>query len=119
MWFKKASPRRQAIRDDVAEAQSQETQSVGSGRVSGPYLIIAAVFFLATCLIQFWPGNLLPYRQGEIAPSDLRAPVDFRIVDFAKTEAQKDAARAASPPVLVGNKEAFSHVQNQLSNLRS
>ena len=42
MWFKKASPRRQAIREDVAEAGSISVRLVsgikratGSGRLSG------------------------------------------------------------------------------------
>src|ERR1051325_3969031 len=98
MWFKKASPRRQAIREDVAEAESQ-TESAGKGRFT-PFLVISAAFFLVACLIQFWPANQLPYRPGDSAPTDFRAPVDFGAVDSKKTEAQREAPRAASPPEL-------------------
>jgi putative nucleotidyltransferase with HDIG domain len=99
MWFKKrASPRRQAIREDVAEAESQQQPLHG---YSGHLVVIATLFFLVATVLQFWPAEPLAYREGERAPTDLRAPVSFRMVNEELTEQQREARKAMSPPVLV------------------
>ena len=115
MWFKKASPRRQAIREDLAESVSPRAWWK---RGTGFIFVVAGVFFVAACLAQFWPGDPLPYREGELAPTDLRAPVEFSMVDMARTRQMQDAVRATSPPVLVGNQEVFDLVHNQLRSLK-
>src|SRR4051812_39584127 len=82
-WFKKASARRQAIRDDLAGVSVPRSWWTGG---SGYIALVSSVFFLFACLIQFWPATPLLYRQGELAPMDLVAPVAFPMVDKDKTE---------------------------------
>lgn len=116
MWFKRrASPRRQAIREDVAEAESLE-QSVRG--FSGHLVLIAALFFLVAAALQFWPGEPFPYREGERAPTDLRAPVSFRMVNEELTQQRRDAQRSVSPPVLVHVPGTRDLVTAQLSALK-
>ncbi len=116
MWFKKTSPRRQAIREDVAEAQSQEG---ALPKVPGSIVLIGFVFFLVAAVIQFWPGEPFPYREGQIAPYDLRAPVEFSAIDPVRAEQQREAARASAPPVLVARTDQFNRIHNQLSSLKN
>jgi putative nucleotidyltransferase with HDIG domain len=123
MLFKKASARRQAIREDVAEAEGQFDRGggvadAGTGGISGPTLLVAVIFFLVASAVQFWPPQPLPYREGDRAPMDLAAPVAFSIVNPAEAEQQRQAARAATPPVLVAQEMAFNHIHGQLSALK-
>src|SRR6185436_18925499 len=108
MWFRKASPRRQAIREDIPGT------STGSWWTSirTQMALVAAVFFFAASALQFWSGDPLPYRLGELAPMDLRAPVEFSIIDTVRTEAQKEAARLTSPPVLLADQAYLDKVHN-------
>jgi putative nucleotidyltransferase with HDIG domain len=116
MWFKKrASPRRQAIREDVAEAESQEHPLRG---FSGHLLVIAVLFFLVATVLQFWPSEPLAYREGERAPTDLRAPVDFRMVNEEVTAQQREARKSVSPPVLVRVPASWDRIQAHLSALK-
>jgi putative nucleotidyltransferase with HDIG domain len=119
MWFQKASPRRQAIREDVAEAESQSGLPLGGGeRPPGTILIIALVFFVVAAAVQFWPADPLPFREGERAPYDLRAPVTFSVVDPVETERLREAAKATSPPVLVLDQGVVDRLRSQLSALK-
>lgn len=117
MWFRKASPRRLAIREDVAEAEflggTQRPR-----RESAPMLLIAAVFFVVAALLQFWPGEVVPYQVGERPGVDLTTPVRFTIEDEAQTEEARRSAREYSPPVIVVQEAAFNHLFNQLLALK-
>jgi putative nucleotidyltransferase with HDIG domain len=115
MWFRKASPRRQAIREDVAEAKSL-VQPLP--RHTGHIVLIAAVFLLVAVAIQFLPGDPLPYHAGERAPTDLRSPVTFTIADPAQTEMLRQARREMAPAVLVGDAGAFDRIYGQLNDLK-
>ncbi len=115
MWFKKASARRQAIREDISDA---EPLRHWWGGAMGYMTAVAGVFFVVACLLQFWPADPPPYREGELAPTDLRAPVEFSPVDKTRTEEARELARAQSPAVLVGNPEVFDHIRGQLRALK-
>src|SRR5271154_602387 len=115
MWFRKTSPRRQAIREDAAEAKSL-AQPVP--RQAGHIFVIAAVFVLVAIAIQFWPHDPLPYHVGERAPVDLRSPTDFTIVNPTQTERLRDATREMTPPVLVADRTVFDSLYGQLNNLK-
>ncbi|MCL2646380.1 MAG: HDIG domain-containing protein [Phycisphaerales bacterium] len=115
MWFRKTSPRRQAIREDVAESESLAPAQC-SRRVQ--VILIVAVFFLVACLVQFWPGPIAPYYVGQTAPVTLRSPVSFTLVDEAKTANLREGARAVSPPVLVPEPTGADHVISMLIAFR-
>ena len=115
MWFRKASPRRQAIREDVAEIESL---APADRKQTGHVFAIAAVFLLVALAIQFWPRDPLPYRVGERALTDLRAPVAFTMVNAQKAEELRDATRKYSPSVLVADHTAAEAIYGQLNNLR-
>src|SRR4051812_44475095 len=115
MWFRKASPRRQAIREDVAEAESLSRPNASSARAIA---LIASIFFIVAAALQFWPGDPLPYRMGEIAPTDLRSPISFVADNPVQTERNREVVRGASPAVLVADTNAFDHIYNQLINLK-
>ncbi len=113
MWFKKASPRRLAIREAV-EAGAPVRASTGNGYI----FLLAAVFFFVACAAQFWPSDPLPYREGELAPTDLSSPITFPIVDEEKTQQNRDFQRQISPPVLVVTKRLSDQVIDGLTNLK-
>jgi putative nucleotidyltransferase with HDIG domain len=115
MRFRKASPRRQAIREDVAEVEGWIRRVT---RRHGHVLFIASVFFLVASAVQFWPWPLLPYREGERATTDIRSPVSFQISDPVLTKHQQEAAREFSPPVIVPTPFGLNRVINQLNALR-
>ena len=115
MWFRKVSPRRQAIREDVAEIESL---APAVRKQTGHVFAIAAVFVLVAVAIQFWPHDPLPYRVGERAPTDLRAPVPFTMVNAQQAEELRDATRKYSPSVLVADHTAAEAIYGQLNNLR-
>jgi putative nucleotidyltransferase with HDIG domain len=115
MWFGKTSARRMAIREDVAEAESQvrpPPQRMGS------VFLMATLFFIVATAIMYYPGESIPYHVGERAPFDLRSRIDFTISDPIRTEEARKAARAATPAVLVANQQAFDRIQSQLLDLR-
>ena len=116
MWFKKASARRQAIREDMPEAGRPKTWWSGK---KAQMSLVALVFFVVASALQFWTGDPLPYRLGELAPMDLRAPVDFSIENKVETEQRREAARLASPPVLLADRDYLNSLEIQLSNLKS
>jgi putative nucleotidyltransferase with HDIG domain len=116
MRFRKTSPRRQAIREDKP---SVRTPGHWWSSVRVKMGLVAFTFFIAACALQFWTGDPLPYRMGELAPMDLRAPVDFTIVDTVRTESLRDAARLTSPPVLVADPAYLEKVHNQLTALKA
>ncbi len=115
MWFRKASARREAIRADMAEAESQVPSSQ---RTYGPVVFIAVVFFVLATAIQFWPGELMPYRVGDTAPMDLRSPVRFPVEDLQGTAQLREAAKLTAPAVLVLKRAALDQMYMQLLNLR-
>ncbi|MCL2639743.1 MAG: HDIG domain-containing protein [Phycisphaerales bacterium] len=115
MWFRKASPRRQAIREDVAESESiAPAQRNRRAHV----ILIASFFFLIACLVQFWPGPIAPYHVGQVAPVTLRSPVAFTIIDEEKTATLREGARAVSPPVLAPEPTGADHAISMLIALR-
>jgi cyclic-di-AMP phosphodiesterase PgpH len=81
--------------------------------------VVLGVFFLVASAVQFWTGDPLPYRLGELAPMDLRAPVDFSIENKVETEQRREAARLASPPVLLADNDYLNSLEIQLTNLKS
>ncbi len=115
MWFRKASARRQAIREDVAEV---ERLVPARPRNAGHIVLIATAFLVVAIAIQFWPGDPLPYHAGERAPTDLRSPVTFTITDDAQTALLKQARRETAPAVLVGDAGAFDRIYGQLNDLK-
>ncbi len=115
MWFRKASPRRQAIREDVAEVESLVPPKP---RNAGHIVLIATVFLITAIAIQFWPGDPLPYHAGERAATDLRSPLTFTIPDPGQTELLRQARREMTPAVLVGDAGAFDRIYGQLNDLK-
>jgi putative nucleotidyltransferase with HDIG domain len=115
MWFRKASPRRQAIREDAAEAKSLAPPLP---QHTGHTVLITAVFMLVAVAIQFLPGEPLPAHVGERASTDLRSPVTFTIADPAQTEMLRQARREMAPAVLVGDAGAFDRIYGQLNDLK-
>jgi putative nucleotidyltransferase with HDIG domain len=133
MWFRKASARRQAIREDVAEVESLLP---ALKRDHGHMAVIAAVFFLVASAVQFWPSRvashvegerasvqfwpsrLTPYREGQRAAADIRSPVAFRMVDEQKTEELRELTREATPPVVVATPLGVDHIVSQLIALK-
>ena len=113
MWFRKASPRRQAIREDVAEAESlAQPLPPQAGHIAA----IVAIFALVAIAIQFWPRDPLPFHVGERAPVDIRSPVAFTVDNPAQTEQNREAMRETTPPVLVLDKTARDAVYAQINN---
>jgi putative nucleotidyltransferase with HDIG domain len=115
MWFRKASARRQAIREDVAEVESLIP---ALKRDHGHIAIIALVFFVIATAVQFWPTRLAPYRAGERAKTEIRSPVAFRLEDPAQTEKLREATRAMSPPVVVATPLGMDHIVSKLNALK-
>ena len=115
MWFRKTSPRRQAIREDVAESESLGPRE---RRYRGQVTLIASVFFVVACLVQFWPQPLAPFYVGQKAPVEIRSPVSFTIEDRVKTENKKEFARNASPPVLVAEPLGLDNIGTELIGLK-
>jgi hypothetical protein len=115
MWFRKASARRQAIREDVAEVESLIP---ALKRDHGHIAIIAAVFFLIAAAVQFWPTRLLPYRVGERAKSDIRSPVSFQLEDPEGTLHRRELTREVTLPVIVATPLGTDHIVSQLNALK-
>jgi hypothetical protein len=115
MWFKKASPRRQAIREDLAELGIAANTGRGARR---QFLLVALFFGLLAACLQFWPRNPIPYRVGEFAPMDLRAPTTFHFVDPVEADRVRALARETSPPVLLIDQRTLDQVRVQLVALR-
>ncbi|HVS70310.1 MAG TPA: HDIG domain-containing protein [Phycisphaerae bacterium] len=119
MWFRKASPRRQAIREDVAEAENIGKQRGARPPVqTTPLVLIGAVFFLVAALLQFWPGELVAYQVGERPGVDVVAPVRFTVESDVQLEEARKSAREYSPPVITAQQSAFDHLHNQLFSLK-
>ncbi len=114
MWLGKTSARRQAIREDVAEAQGPGWQPP---KKLGPVVFIALLFFTIATAIMYYPGETIPYHVGEYAPFDLHSRVDFTIIDPILTENKRNAERMKTPAVLALNHEAMDLLQSQLMDL--
>src|SRR4051794_30030984 len=114
MWFKKASPRRQAIHEDLAELGHSITPAGGRRR----YVVLIVLVFgvLAACL-QFWPRNPMPYRVGEVAPLDVVAPVNFRFVDPEELARARELARKNTEQVFAISDSAITQVVSELRAL--
>ena len=115
MWFKKASPRRQAIREDLAELGDSVSPSKGRLR---HVVLIAVVFGILAACLQFWPRNPMPYRVGELAPMDMVAPVNFRFVDPVELARARELARKNTEQVLAINESAITQLVSELRALR-
>jgi len=115
MWFRKTSARREAIRADVAEAESLTRREPVVK--AGPAVLIALVFFLVASAIQLYPGEPLPFRIGDRAAMDLRSPVEFRIDNPAETRRLREAMRASTPPVLIANDVLIGDLYSRLVSL--
>src|SRR5437868_13563790 len=98
---KKTSPRRQAIREDRVEAT--RTNRWWSGKA--PMLLVAFCFAFVASLLQLHGSQPLPFREGQKAPMDLRAPCDFTFYDPVQLEKERERAGASSPPVLAKQKD--------------
>jgi cyclic-di-AMP phosphodiesterase PgpH len=116
MWFRKSSPRRQAIREDVAEAESLVRTPP---KPPGAPLAVSLVFFVVATLILYFPRPTLPYREGDRPVQTLRARVAFSVEDPAKLAILRQAKREQSPLVLTVNDDALRHIEFDLQNLQS
>ncbi|MGN6367998.1 MAG: HD family phosphohydrolase [Phycisphaerae bacterium] len=85
---------------------------------TGHVFAIAVVFLVVAVAIQFWPHDPLPYRVGERAPTDLRAPVAFTMVNARQAEELRDETRKYSPSVLVADHTAAEAIYGQLNNMK-
>ncbi|HVT81292.1 MAG TPA: HDIG domain-containing protein [Phycisphaerae bacterium] len=111
---RKASPRRQAIREDIAEIGIESRPS--RGRARHMTLIILAFWVMAAAL-QFWARPPMPYRVGEKAPIDLRAPVKFTFIDPADRELALKQARENTPQVFSIDTSALELITARLDAL--
>jgi len=116
MWSGKSSARRQAIREDVAEAESHVWQAP---QRFGQVFLLALVFFVVATAIIYYPGETIPYHVGDLAPFDLVSRISFTIDDPAATDMARAHARANAPAVLVPNRPTFERIQSQLLDLHA
>jgi len=118
MWFRKASPRRLAIREATEAGNAARRPAVPATPGSGNTFLIATVFFLVACAVQFWPSDPLLYREGELAPTDLSSPIMFTFPNTAQTALERENAREESPPVLVVDKAVSEQALWGLKDLK-
>lgn len=114
MWFRKSSPRRQAIREDVVEAESLVRPPQ---RFFGPLAAIPLAFFILATLMVYFPRESLPYRVGDRPPVPLRARAAFTVDDPDQPAALvRQAERLRSPTVFTRNEAALQQVKLRLLN---
>jgi len=102
-------------RDREAKA-AQRRPASGPGAWAGDrFSISTALVFCAVMVAILGLGNpALPYRRGQVARADIRARVNFKVVDEDATREARDKAAAAAPNVYRTDRSSFDRAVEEL-----
>jgi putative nucleotidyltransferase with HDIG domain len=116
LWFgKKKSPRRVESR---RAAPSEVSLRQRFGRAGGlGALLVAAGFYAAVMLLDSWPLEPLPYRQGQYLDQDVYARVEFQSPSPVKTLQKREEAVKLTPVVFAPDEPALQNIVSDLKSL--
>lgn len=86
--------------------------------VGGPAsVVLVAVFFATTLLMDAWPLEPLEYRLGQHIPHDIHARVTFRVLSEQRLRQLRERTRQSTPATFRLNEELVDEIVSRLRNL--
>ncbi|MCL2330082.1 MAG: HDIG domain-containing protein [Phycisphaerae bacterium] len=105
--------RRQEAKRQCSEQRSSHRRNLLAG-LHPLTLVIWIGFYVATVVILLSGGDSLPYSQGQKAEQDIRARVDFELLDQVRIHQEKQTAYVTAPGVYIANPGPIEAIRNQL-----
>ncbi len=106
-WITRRAVRRDQVRQQRARSTMSWRMRFGQ-RLLSRTLITSALFVIAAGAVALLGEATLSYSIGQSIEYPVYARADFRVLDDAKTEVNREAARARTPSYYLSNAEAVS-----------
>src|SRR2546421_834140 len=116
LWSRRRGARRQEIRRNRPDSSSRRWAEL---RANGTLLsmYVAAGFCVATICVMMLRENVVSYRPGEYAPTDIVARVAFRFTDNDELAKLRQMRREMEPRVYTTNGDPYRRIEDLLTNL--
>lgn len=102
-------------KNDGPLPQKKEEQAVWKRFVQNPFFLLAIFVFILAYLLSYVPSKSLPgFKEGEIASSDIVAPLDLTIEDTETTAKRRAEAQEAVLPVYSFDENAFLNAEERI-----
>ncbi|MFP4082675.1 MAG: HD family phosphohydrolase [Candidatus Aminicenantes bacterium] len=116
--FKNKGPKLQKTKKKAPPPKKEDRLSFLPKLIQNPFLFLFIFVALIAYFISYLPSKSLPLLQeGEIASSDVVAPVDLTIVDKETTEKRKREAAQAVSPVYDLDMSVFQNAEKNIREL--
>ena len=106
-WITKRAVRRDQVRQQRARSTMSWRMRLGR-RLLSRTVLAGALFVIAAGAVALLGEATLSYSTGQSIEYPVYARVDFKVLDNAKTEVNREAARARTPSYYLPNAEAVS-----------